>query len=70
MNAESNKIKDIFLEILMPVVDRLCKFGVFYSREVARVYFHTYLCNFFCSCNLMRLTMIFILLLCKRMTYY
>lgn len=51
MNAESNKIKDIFLEILMPVVDRLCKFGVFYSREVARVYFHTYLCNFFCSCN-------------------
>lgn len=37
MNAESIKIKDIFLEILMPVVDRLCKFGVFYSRELARV---------------------------------
>lgn len=37
MNAESNKIKDVFLEILMPMVDRLCKFGVFYNRELARV---------------------------------
>jgi hypothetical protein len=37
MNAETNKIKDIYLEVLKPVVDKLCSMGVFYRSEVARV---------------------------------
>ncbi|XP_024357672.1 DEAD-box ATP-dependent RNA helicase FANCM isoform X3 [Physcomitrium patens] len=37
MNAETNKIKDIYLEILKPVVDKLYHLGVFYSREFARL---------------------------------
>lgn len=39
MNAETNKIKDIYLDVLKPVVDKLYNMGVFYSREVARVLF-------------------------------
>lgn len=39
MNAETNKIKDIYLEVLKPVVDKLYNMKVFYSREVARVLF-------------------------------
>lgn len=37
MNAETTKIKDIYLEVLKPVVDKLYNMKVFYSREVARV---------------------------------
>ncbi|KAG0581901.1 hypothetical protein KC19_3G018500 [Ceratodon purpureus] len=37
MNAETNKIKDIYLDVLKPVVDKLYTMGVFYSREVARL---------------------------------
>ena len=37
MDSESVKIKDLFLEILQPLVNRLCGFGVFYSKEAARV---------------------------------
>lgn len=37
MNAETTRIKDIYLEVLKPVVDRLCNMKVFYSREAARV---------------------------------
>lgn len=37
MDSESAKIKDLFLEVLQPLVNRLCGFGVFYSKEAARV---------------------------------
>lgn len=46
MNAETNKIKDIYLEILKPVVDKLYHLGVFYSREFARVRSDSYQCLF------------------------
>jgi hypothetical protein len=37
MNAESNKIKDTFVEILIPLIGKLCDLGVFYTRDLARV---------------------------------
>ncbi|MCO5547416.1 hypothetical protein L7F22_000865 [Adiantum nelumboides] len=37
MDSESVKIRDLFLEILQPLVNRLCGFGVFYSRDAARL---------------------------------
>ncbi len=37
MNAESNKIKDTFVEILIPLMGKLCDLGVFYTRDLARV---------------------------------
>ncbi|CAK9227008.1 unnamed protein product [Sphagnum troendelagicum] len=37
MNAESNKIKDTFVEILIPLIAKLCDLGVFYTRDLARI---------------------------------
>ncbi|KAJ7515587.1 hypothetical protein O6H91_22G019300 [Diphasiastrum complanatum] len=37
MDPESNKVKDLFLEVLHPVVCKLCSFGVFYSRDLPRL---------------------------------
>jgi Fanconi anemia group M protein len=37
MNAESNKIKDTFVEILIPLIGKLCDLGVFYTRDLARI---------------------------------
>lgn len=37
MDSESLKIRDLFLEVLQPLVNRLCGFGVFYSKDAARV---------------------------------
>jgi hypothetical protein len=37
MNAESIKIKDMFVEILIPSIGKLCDPGVFYTSNVARV---------------------------------
>ncbi|KAH7281773.1 hypothetical protein KP509_36G062700 [Ceratopteris richardii] len=37
MDSESLKIRDLFLEIVQPLVNRLCGFGVFYSKDAARL---------------------------------
>ncbi|KAG6543585.1 hypothetical protein Mapa_014948 [Marchantia paleacea] len=37
MNAASNQVKDLLIEVLQPIVYRLCGFRVFYNREIARL---------------------------------
>ncbi len=37
MNAESNKIKDTFVEILIPLIGKRCDLGVFYTRDLGRM---------------------------------
>jgi len=63
MNAETNKIKDIYLEVLKPVVDKLYNMKVFYSREVARVISSTLI--FFMLYFFMRFFMYFMFVLLR-----
>lgn len=37
MNAASNQVKDLLIEVLQPIVYRLCGYRVFYNRDIARV---------------------------------
>ncbi|KAL2650513.1 hypothetical protein R1flu_018641 [Riccia fluitans] len=37
MNAESNRAKDLLVEVLQPIIYRLCGFRVFYNRDIARL---------------------------------
>ncbi|BFI25467.1 fanconi anemia group M protein [Marchantia polymorpha subsp. ruderalis] len=37
MNAASNQVKDLLIEVLQPIVYRLCGYRVFYNRDIARL---------------------------------
>ncbi|XP_024524582.1 DEAD-box ATP-dependent RNA helicase FANCM-like isoform X2 [Selaginella moellendorffii] len=37
LNAESKKLRDMLSDILQPVVLKLCNYGVFYNRDIARL---------------------------------
>ena len=63
MNAETNKIKDIYLDVLKPVVDKLYTMQVFYSREVARVLSSDVLSTLFIFLYFFHLVFVLLLLL-------